>query len=118
MKLGENVTRLPKNKCLNCKKALDSATGIGNENSPSPGDITVCLRCGHIMAFNKQLRFRKLTDEEIIAIAGDPRIIEFQRARGKVFPETMKSGKIGSRPLTRGKKRPPFPVKKERKAEN
>jgi hypothetical protein len=117
MKLGENVTRLPKNKCLNCKKALDSATGIGTDASPSP-DITVCLRCGHIMAFNKQLRFRKLTDEDIIAVAGDPRIIEFQKARGKVFPETRKSGKIGSRPLTLGKKKPPFPGKKERKTEN
>jgi hypothetical protein len=33
------------------------------------------------MIFNKQLRFRKLTDREIAEVAGSPLIIEAQKIR-------------------------------------
>ena len=60
---------------------MDRASGVDTQSSPSPGDITLCIRCGHVMAFDEGLRFRQLNDEEIKDVAGDPRIIAVQKAR-------------------------------------
>jgi hypothetical protein len=82
MKSGKSV-RIVENACLNCGKVLDGATAIDQEGEirPTPGSITVCMYCGHLMAFDEQLHFRALTDEEIINIAGDERLIAINRAR-------------------------------------
>lgn len=71
------TTRVVANRCLNC----DAATGVDTGNSPSPGDFTVCIGCGHLMAFADDLSFRELTAAEQVAIAGDRRLIDVQRAR-------------------------------------
>lgn len=81
--IGPEV-RLPETNCLDCGRVLDCANSIGGKSKPSPGDITVCLMCGHLMAFNKDLTMRPLTDAEIIAIAGDEQMITIQAARGKI----------------------------------
>jgi hypothetical protein len=47
---------------------------------PRPGDVTICIECGHIMAFDGDLGMRPLTDAEMIAVAGDRNIIMAQRA--------------------------------------
>lgn len=54
---------------------------VNGDERPTPGDITVCIYCGHIMAFADDLSFRELTGEEIHDIAGDERILDIQRAR-------------------------------------
>jgi hypothetical protein len=82
MKSGKSV-KMGKNACLNCGKILDGATAIDEEGAvrPTPGAITVCMYCGHLMAFDERLHFRELTDAEIIEIAGDERLIAINRAR-------------------------------------
>ena len=70
--------------CPGCNMKIDRATGITCEQ-PNPGDITICLNCGHIMAFKKDLTIRDLTDEEMHDVAGDPRVIAIQKARAEVF---------------------------------
>jgi hypothetical protein len=71
--------------CTACGRQLDSAMVIcDSENiQPNPGDITVCLLCGHIMSFCEDLTLRDLTVAEISKIAGDKRILAIQRMRGK-----------------------------------
>jgi hypothetical protein len=76
-------TRTQPNACLDCGKVMDAATGIGHRRKPRPGSISICLDCGHIMAFDWQLKFRPLTDEEVLAIAGDPVVIAAQWARNE-----------------------------------
>lgn len=76
------ATKLPESACLDCGKQLNGATAVDNRQRPKPGNISLCLYCGHIMAFDDALRLRNLTDEEMIEIAGDPRIVDVQRARG------------------------------------
>jgi hypothetical protein len=78
--------RVNANKCLNCAKVLDAATCVHADCMhadcmPQPGSITICIYCGHIMAFGTDCSLRQLTDEEVIEIAGDPRILAIQRAR-------------------------------------
>jgi hypothetical protein len=70
--------------CLFCKKVLDGASAVDADCKPSPGDFTICIYCGHVMAFADDLSFRELNGEEIKAIAGDKRVLAVQWARGEV----------------------------------
>ena len=54
------------------------------EGVPEPGDITICIHCGHLMAFADDMTVRPLTDNEMYDIAGDPRLIAFQKARASI----------------------------------
>jgi len=69
--------------CPGCGEILNGASfvGEGADASPNPGDITVCIGCGEIIAFADDLTLRGLTDEEMIEIAADPDILAIQRAR-------------------------------------
>jgi hypothetical protein len=74
--------RVPPVTCLNCKAVNDGATCVGEEDgTPSPGSISVCGECGHIMIYDTDMTLRELTDKEMIDIAGDPRIITIQKIR-------------------------------------
>jgi hypothetical protein len=75
--------RMPESKCTGCGKLNDAATPIDEEAAmPNPGDVTVCLHCGNVMAFADDLSLRDLTDAEQREAAGDARIMAFQMARG------------------------------------
>jgi hypothetical protein len=80
MKIGQSK-KLPLSHCPACGKALDGASGIGGDFEPEPDDFTICIGCGHLMAFDDQRRFRELTDAEMREIAGDCRVIAVQAAR-------------------------------------
>lgn len=72
--------------CLNCGKLLDGATGVMNDDDPrndikpTPGSITICIECGHIMAFKNGGGFRNLSNSEMLDIAGDSRILAISKA--------------------------------------
>lgn len=85
MKLDDKDNVVPSSKCLSCSHRHDRATCVGDEGSPSPGDVTVCIRCGHIMAFSTDLSLRELNDEEMHAIAGDKRVLVVQLARKELL---------------------------------
>lgn len=70
--------------CLNCKAVNNGATCIGHDVAPQPGNIVICIECGHIMAYDNNMQMRKLTDKEMIDIAGDPRILLIQKARKRL----------------------------------
>ena len=77
-------TRIKGANCLACGQLIDAASSIFGDHVPRPGDITVCLFCGHIMAFTtyrKGLRLSELTSEQAHAVAGDSRVLAVQRAR-------------------------------------
>lgn len=71
-------------RCLHCSRLLDGATCVGDDDNPNPGDVTVCIYCGHIMAFANDLTLRELSKEEAIDVAGDPRIMAIQHARRRL----------------------------------
>lgn len=71
-------------RCLNCNTLIDGATSVGSDVRPKPGDVTVCMYCGHVMAFNDELTMRELTGQEIIEIAGNPVLIQVQKATATV----------------------------------
>ena len=75
------TTTVPTSKCSDCGSENDSASSVDGDNAPKQGSITVCLWCGHIMAFGKNLKLRELTKKEAYALAGDKRILMIQKAR-------------------------------------
>lgn len=62
---------------------VDAATTLGGPEL-KPGDISVCFYCGHLSALGDDGKLRPLTDAEMHAVAGDPRILEVQAARAAV----------------------------------
>lgn len=74
-----STTRHTESPCLNCGKRIDAASvfGVGEDavRPPGEGDITICLHCRHVMAYTADLTLRALTDEEVVDIAGDPRLV-------------------------------------------
>lgn len=74
------TTRMPVCHCLACGAELDCATHPGID-APSPGDVSICLTCGHIMMFADDLTLRNPTDAEMIMLAGDREIVAAQKAR-------------------------------------
>jgi len=85
LKFGK-ISRTKKNSpCPNCGKELNSACGLDSEDGPSPGDFTVCIGCGYILAFTEDLGVRELTGEEAIEAAGREEIVEFNRIREGVL---------------------------------
>lgn len=74
---------VPKMKCLGCGAPNDATTAAYHECRPNAGDVTVCIYCGHISVFNADLTLRNPTDEEVLDIAGDERILQIQKARAK-----------------------------------
>lgn len=73
--------------CLSCGTPCDAATQFDKPGAvkPKPGDVTICLYCGHIMAFADNLGLRELTGAEMQDVAGDPRVLQLQRARAKTM---------------------------------
>jgi hypothetical protein len=77
------TSEVPEARCLNCNTVLDCADDFFGDARPDIGDLTICIKCGHLMVFADDLMLRELTDQEIRDYAGDPRIVKLQNARGR-----------------------------------
>lgn len=72
----DNTTRLNEDRCLCCGKPVDAATAASGEGvRPNEDDLSVCIYCGHVMAFDKDLRLRELTASELAAASKDKRLL-------------------------------------------
>jgi hypothetical protein len=56
-----DTMEVEKSACLKCHTECDRVSGDGQ---PRAGDITVCINCGHVMAFTDSLGFRELNRRE------------------------------------------------------
>lgn len=46
---------MPKSVCPHCQHTLDGCSDLTNLHSPSPGDFSVCIRCGGFLQFTDGL---------------------------------------------------------------
>lgn len=58
---------VPKSPCPYCHRSLDRAT-FGDEERPSPGDITMCIACTRVCVFGTNMILRKPTHGERVAL--------------------------------------------------
>jgi hypothetical protein len=79
---------VPETKCLECGKRLNEMTdGLLFYSAPSPGDLTICAHCGHMMAFTKTMRLRQLTKIETGQANRHPEVQQAQRVRLQALRE-------------------------------
>ncbi|HEY2534508.1 MAG TPA: hypothetical protein VGJ20_42455 [Xanthobacteraceae bacterium] len=58
--------RVPIGHCSRCGHVLDAAVAVESGGlGPWPGDITICIKCGHPMVLNDDMKLRELNDDEI-----------------------------------------------------
>lgn len=67
--------------CLSCGYGNASFNALDGKSSPKPGDISLCLKCGHLMGFDEHSNLRELTEEEMLKIAGSKELMEAQEVR-------------------------------------
>lgn len=72
---------VPPSPCLGCGRINDMAASTFGGRGPKPGDFTICIDCGHLMAFAEDMTMRNLTGIEMIEVAGREDIILVQQAR-------------------------------------
>jgi hypothetical protein len=78
------TTKMPAQHCLACGNTVDAASNIEKKepsgvvglraHRPKPGDVTLCIRCGCIMIWNKRMQFRYPTKAELKHLAADQRV--------------------------------------------
>ena len=74
--------KVPASKCLGCGLELTNASTVNHhDRAPQEGHMTVCSKCGHVMAFRADLSLREITPAEAMEIVDDPRVASLQLAR-------------------------------------
>jgi hypothetical protein len=76
--------RVRESHCLNCHEPLSGAFAIDADAHPKPGDVSICIKCGHVMIFGRNLGLRNPTKSEIREVAGDRRIVDGVNMVGKI----------------------------------
>ena len=59
------MTELPASECVYCGARHDAASAVGDVGRPKPGDVTVCIKCGGLLAFDDRMLLRKAEDSEL-----------------------------------------------------
>jgi hypothetical protein len=62
------TTRTPECNCPYCGHKFDRVSSIREPRAPRPGDFTLCIKCGLLMAFDQELRVRGLNLEDLKAL--------------------------------------------------
>ena len=65
---------LPTCRCPACGSIFDRAGGVLGANQPKPGSYSICIHCRNVNVFAPDLTVREATDQELVAVAGDPRL--------------------------------------------
>lgn len=75
--IDDDAIHMKEDHCLKCETAFDSATCLGSlaGSGPSEGDFTICLYCGYMMAFDKNMKVRELTEGESNEAHNDSRMV-------------------------------------------
>jgi len=63
--------------CPNCGLELSGATGWTG-HGPKPGNMCVCIRCGHLLIFNEDMTVREPNDDEVVELAGNKTMLTGQ----------------------------------------
>ncbi len=56
----------PENSCPYCNHVLDACSPPGGLDSPSPGDLSVCIKCGGLLELKKDLTVQALEEGKLL----------------------------------------------------
>jgi hypothetical protein len=66
--------------CINCGNAVDAVSSLGGDDAPMPGNLAICVECGHIAIYDDNLKYRELTIDELMKISCLPEIMAAKKA--------------------------------------
>lgn len=73
--------------CPNCGEINDAASAVteriigGNPKiKPKPGDLSICINCGHFCIFDNKLKLRDMNEDEKKFWAGNEKLIAVSKA--------------------------------------
>jgi hypothetical protein len=72
-------TPMPPCACLRCGELLDMAMDLTGDRKPCANSKTICINCGHVMAFTLDLKLRDLSANESSAAAHNIQIRHVQQ---------------------------------------
>lgn len=55
--------RVPMALCPSCGYASDGAAGMSGNNRPKPDDLSICLSCGALAAFDERLMLKAIDQQ-------------------------------------------------------
>jgi hypothetical protein len=70
MHIGE-IVDTPESRCPACGCRLDAATCLGQDASPSPGDVSICYTCCTWLVYDGNLRSQLASGELLAQIRAD-----------------------------------------------
>jgi hypothetical protein len=73
------TTVTPRGRCPACGEAIDRASHIEGESAPSPGDVSICIRCAAVNLFDDDLSPRVPTAAELARLRASATWPEIQR---------------------------------------
>src|SRR6187551_3436346 len=88
---GMTNTRVEPDNCPYCDEFLNAITpGPGNPHAlPSPGDITLCMGCCHVLVFDRGMKVRKPTTQEALWAMADPQVAAITHAMRQLKKDTL-----------------------------
>lgn len=77
--------------CPRCGYHMDTSSSVMDDGAvPRPGDVTICMNCGGLLAFDEDLRVQLPEDEVDIYLSATPdqleqikRMQSYIKARGR-----------------------------------
>jgi len=76
---------------------MDQNTDAYGDTRPSPGDVSMCLRCGALSVFTEAITLRAPTGEENESLQRDSRITELQIMRAAVMGGALTRKKLSKK---------------------
>lgn len=70
---------LPESACPFCGHKMDHAFSTQTDNPPTPGDFSLCIRCGRVLRFAEDMTLLKVEREEMETLDTET-LLELERA--------------------------------------
>ena len=83
-------TKIPKQVCWKCGYVMDRTTEALCDAKPRKGDVSICLCCGALAVFKKNLTLREPTRKEELDWGNWPVILRAQIYRAAIVGDKLK----------------------------
>lgn len=98
IQIGKHGQANPEARCPHCEARLDGYTGVGHQDTPSPGDFTLCAYCKRLARYADDLTLCVATAADLTLLDAESRahlraagaLVDIAEAIRKPAPADMK----------------------------
>jgi hypothetical protein len=89
----KDATLIGEQVCSKCSYKMEATTAAFGDQKPRPGDISMCLNCGHATIFDDRLQLREPTPEERVMLARHEGLLHAQLGRAAIVTKDLSRSK-------------------------